>query len=658
MGLLVLFTLLVIAAAVAATVGFKSRSEALVALSLVANAIVIGPIYGLGLLNRLTRPTLAVLVVLICGVILGLYVRRADAPGPALRALGKRALVLALLPFEAIVRSWRQRSLLAGGALLATLVTFYMAIVAYLAPNWRDWDSLWYHESLIGFTIQNHGFSPVELPQKLQIINGAHRLCEMTQLWFGIWAGRRLVDMTNIFFLPLLAASAHCLVVRYTRDRVTGIAAGAAFVLIPGVLRLVQSTMVDPQAAALLLAAAYWVTHPELDRRAGAYAVLALTLAVGAKIWSIVPCTIFALVLLVRLLRRWRENSPGATALLVLAGTAGVVGMQAVTYLRNLIYFHNPFWPMLQIDNDRLGIHWKGIVTLDVNAKRAGVDFNDPFPDFVQKMLAGPWSVTGPGHTWQVNDYGFAWAWVLLPLAALATTVVTFRWITSRIGIVTRLRRRSASDDATSGAMILALVASISLYVSPALFIARYHIASLGMLVAAIAWLVGRPGRRLLEDALLLAQIGSFLMAMWAPKRQSFNYLYEPVHLMTWLKTPYPRREGTDVGTPAAPRYMVSPILPDTLVAREAEVKEGDDVAFDNIDFIALLWNNAYSNKVVWTGDVADPLAQAEKDGAVWIYTHSGSALWTALMKPSSGWKDVGALETEQFGHVWHRKPK
>ena len=33
-------------------------------------------------------------------------------------------------------------------------------------------------------------------------------------------------------------------------------------------------------------------------------------------------------------------------------------------------------------------------------------------------MLAPPYSVTGPGHYWQVNDYGFAWAWVVLPFFA------------------------------------------------------------------------------------------------------------------------------------------------------------------------------------------------------------------------------------------------
>ena len=176
-------------------------------------------------------------------------------------------LTLAILPAIAIRRAWQKRSLSPSPPILATAMLPYMLIVSYLAPSWRDWDGLWYHEPLIGLTIQNHGFAAEPLPGGLQVINGVHRLCEMTQLWFGIYGGRRVIEMANVFFMPLYAACVFVLVRRYTKEVTSGVAWASAFVLLPGYLRLVQSTLVDPQACALLLAAAYYVTHPQLDRR-------------------------------------------------------------------------------------------------------------------------------------------------------------------------------------------------------------------------------------------------------------------------------------------------------------------------------------------------------------------------------------------------------
>ena len=51
--------------------------------------------------------------------------------------------------------------------------------------------------------IQNHGFAIVDLPQTpIQKINGYPRLSEMLGLWFGIFAGRRLIDLPNVLLMP------------------------------------------------------------------------------------------------------------------------------------------------------------------------------------------------------------------------------------------------------------------------------------------------------------------------------------------------------------------------------------------------------------------------------------------------------------------------
>lgn len=655
MALLVALTLLVLVTSIAVTSKIKSRAEAVVAGSLVFNALVILPIYLLGLTGHLTRLTLGLSAAGECVALLGMLWMREGAP--AFRALPMRMLTLAVLPLIGIRRAWQKRSLLSAGAVLATALFPYMLLVSYLAPAWRDWDGLWYHEPLIGLTIQNKGFAPEPLPLGLQVINGVHRLAEMTQLWFGMYGGRRVVEMANVFFMPMYAASVFVLVRRYTKDVASGVAWASAFVVLPGYLRLVQSTLVDPQACALVIAAAYYVTHPQLDRKNAWWAILATTLAAGAKIWSIVPVAWLSVFLLVRLVRRTKKNGGLATAGLVSLGAFLVLGMQAVTYLRNLILFKNPVWPMIKYDNPKLGIHWPGGLPIDFDKARAGVDFNEPFEVFYKKMLAPPYSVMSPGHYWQVNDYGFAWAWVVLPLFFVVVVVIALTWTSTFVSTrILRVRTPGPGDEALSSAMMLAVIAATSLYLSPAVFIARYHVASLAMLAGCTAWLVSRwKTTRLSDDAALIAQFGSVLMMYWAPTKHEFVYLYPAKQIVQWLKTPYPRRELEDIGTPEHPRLLVSPVNTETGKAREKELGTGAVIAFDYIDYYALLWNNDYSNRAVWVSSPSDPLGEAERAGAVWIYTRSGTTLSTQVSQ-SPHWELIGPLESESQGTVWRHK--
>lgn len=656
MALLFALTLLVLLTAIAATKNVASRSEAVITGSLTFNGLIIGPIYLLGLLHRLTRLTLGLTVVVECLALIGILVMRNGVDDYA--DLPLRLLRLALLPLAGIRRAWQKKSLLVVGAVIATLAFPYMLLVAYLAPAWRDWDGLWYHEPLIGLTIQNHGFEPEPLPGYLQVINGVHRLGEMTQLWFGIYGGRRVIEMANVFFMPMFAATTFALVRRYTKDVVSGVAWASAMILLPGYLRLVQSTLVDPQACALLLAAAYFVTHPVLDRKNALWAILAMTLAVGAKIWSIVPIGLFSLYFLVRVLRRFRQNGGVATAGIVALGTACVVGMQALTYVRNLINFKNPVWPMLAYDNPKLGIHWAGGVQLDLTKSRGGVDFNDPFAVLYKKLTGPPYSTMSPGHTWQVNDYGFPWAWVVLPILAVVVLIIFTRWMSSFLAVrVARVRSAGPDDHLLSSAMMLALTASVSLYLSPAVFIARYHVASLGMLVGCLAWVVSRwRTTRLADDVALFAQLGSVIFMAWAPTKHEFVYLYPPAQIVKWIKTPYPLRELEDIGDKEHPKLLVSPVYTPTGLLREKEVTAGKVIAYDYLDYFALLWNNDYSNKTVWVSSATDPLGEAEQANAVWIYTRGGTRLH-AQLSASATWELIAPLESEMQGSVYHRKP-
>lgn len=644
---LIVLTTIVLCASILVTRRIRSRTEAIVAASIVFNALIVGPIFLLGFTNLLTRSILGATNILLSGgIVVGCWVRGGHT---VMRELPRRFLRLATAPLAGVVGSAKKRSLSTVIGLLTFVLFFWLILTAYLAPTWRDWDSLWYHEAIIGFSIQNHGFAKIDLPMHLQAINGVQRLCELTQLWFGIFAGRQLVDVANVLFMPLQAASMFGLAYRYTKDVASSVACASALVLIPGFLRLAQSTMVDPHSAALLLAAAYFVTHESFDRRRAAYSIIALTLAVGAKIWSIVPVGLLTLVLLVRLFRHRREISNAVAALLALGAAVGTIGMQALTYVRNLVLFQNPFWPIVSYDNPRLGIHWKGAIEMSPSNR---FSLNDPFLVFYEKMIGKPYTATGSHHNWQIDDYGFAWAWVVLPLGAFCAAFAVLRWFfgaaATRVGFVTTPEAQARARSAA----VLAVVAALSIGMSPAIHIARYHVAAVGMLVACIAWFGGRRGPRLAEAAALFACVGSIMMFYWAPRTALYSLIFRPSQLVELAKTKMPKRELTDVGEPP---MMLSAVYEPIGMVREQEIQAGDVVGFDHIDYTALLWNNAYSNKVVWLSS-PDPLGEAERANAKWVYTRGGTTLSSQLAKASNTWELIGPLERERTGSVYRRK--
>ncbi len=656
---LVVLTLIASFGALVVSRGVKSRAEAIIATTLVWNTILVAPVYLLGLANALYRAPLAAVVVLLSAFPLVWSVRRHGVK-PTAAFVGARLLSFVKVPFEALLVLFRQRSLALVGTLAVCVLVPYLGLVAYLAPAWRDWDALWYHEPLTGFTIQNHGFSPIPLPGGLQVINGVHRWCESTQLWFAIWGGRRVVDIANVFFMPLLSATVFALVRRYTKDTATSIAWAAAIVLFPSNVRLLQSTMVDPESGALLLAAAFYVTHPDLDRRNAGFAVLALTLAVAAKIWSIVPVFFLALVLLVRLVRRRKQNGAAFTAAIALGGTVSLVAMQAFTYLRNWLNYQNPFWPMVDYDNPKLGIHWRGEVHVDPNAPGVGIDFNDP--TLLEKLMAAPFQAQTTGHFWQLHEWGYPYVWLVLPLSVVGTGLAFALWFGG--GLYRLVKRRNTGDTqhARGSALVLGFVALVSLGLSPALHIPRYHLASVAMLAAVIAWLSGTRGiwpgisrkSRLAMGVAIAVQLGSLLTLYWSPQKPHWFAIFPTRYVAHWLKTPYPRREVEDVITDTGAPMWISPVHFPTGMAREREIGKGDIVGFQQLAFVAVLFNNDYSNRVVWLGD-ADPFLEAERIGAKWVYAANGTPLADAL-RNSGRWEIVGPMETEKFGNAWRRK--
>ena len=599
--------LLAASLAVVTRLRIESRSERIVACSIVASALQMAPFYVLGVTGLLRRSTVAMATILTCVGVIAVAARRPlDARSLASGAI-RTGGELFRTPIDAITLLARERSPHLLAVLLCLGLFLWSGISAYLAPSWRGWDAIWYHETMIGFTLQNGGFAVVDMPMSgLQKVNGYPRLCEMTQAWFALFAGRRIIDLPNTLFLPALFAGSFLLVGRATANLSARLAWAAAVVLTPACVNLLQSVYVDPQTAAYTVAAAHFSTRPLFRLRHAALAATAVACIVGAKILGLVPAAVLSVFICVRLValarreRRWRQ----AGLTFVLGGTL-VVAIACTTYLRNLKNFHNPFWPDLNVKVPALGIDWPGRMPWGSDLKEQDgnrVEMNETFGRLLTHLYSLPYSIHR-AHYGEVVDYGLGWIWVGLPLGLLGWAWSSLELLIA--WLVARARGASAPDGdrpafqgrgRTIG--LLNLLLAIVLWTSPALWAARYQLTAVALLGVAAAWLAERlQSNQLAHAAPFAVAVGSIMLMWWATPR----WWLTPQQLIRLARTPFPLRElDADQGAPVATRAGM---------ARERYLTSGTTLVLHDFQYPALLWNNDYSNRVVFVEN--EPLASA-----------------------------------------------
>ena len=428
---------------------FDGRAELGLATGLLWNAIIAFPIYVLGLIDHLDATTLAVTSYLFFSALLVISSRR--------HPLDRRARLSAAwgqvrLPFDAIREAGRARSFVFLGLLASAILIVWSGITSYYVPSWRQWDALWYHEPIIAFTIQNHGFSMVSLPADgLQKINGYPRFCEMTQLWFVIFTDRRLIEIANTFLAPLLMLVTYLLARRGSSDRVGSMGWAAVILIMPGTSIILQSTYVDLHTAIFVLAAAHFCIRDPLRIRDVWLAAGCLAMAIGAKILALPPVVALTVVLLLRLLWAHARARPQAVVATMLGGVTMMGGMAAATYWRNWKYFRNPMWPDLAYENPRLGIHWENAS----HQTNSSLNMNQPFETFFDNLTSIPYS-RPLGHGVQIYEFGFVVGWLILPLAVLAILAVLIAAARSNVGRV--LARPSWAMRADTRGLLLLTV--------------------------------------------------------------------------------------------------------------------------------------------------------------------------------------------------------
>jgi hypothetical protein len=413
---------------------------------------------------------------------------------------------------------------------------------------------------------------------------------------------------------------------RYINDRTYAIGCACAILLMPGMYLILRSTYIELVMASFYVMAVHFTTRPVLRVRDAWLAATMLGFLFGSKITAFATVPVICIVLLVRVLHHFARKRPLATVATIVGGTAWLLAVGAPSYARNWASFGSPLWPW-GLDLPALHIHWPG------RGQAAGVRALPPGETgtFAETLFSAP----VPGRAWpdtREHGYGIGVLVLMLPLGVLSVVLATLktasRWLT-----------RLDSKDRAGNLAYTVLPALTWLPFSPNLLMARYNIHIVILLVVATAWL--------LSDAVWLrvreGVLGAVVFISWV-----LMYWATPGWNISWATT----KDLMRMTTLERACAHVQDFLPEpkTAKAREEEIKQGDVVVFgDGNLFPALLWNEHYSNRVVWIPSSLGPeamLARAEQLHAKWFVASSYSAELRVLKAPGSRWQEVGQLST------------
>ncbi len=610
---------IVAAIAIGLRVGWNGRAELFVGASVLAHALVTAPILVLGWFDVLYRSTLGATSALVSLVALAsAFVGRPPREFAARLWSAIRSLVR--LPFDAFAESLRPPNMTLVGLLAAAGAIGWTAWASYMTPS-SSWDGLWYHETIVGFALQNHGFRFADLPAGLTYVNSFPRICEMMNLWFVAFTDRRLIEVVNTVMSPTLVLAIYVIVRRYA-DRATAMGWATVLLLVPAVVLQMRSTYIDLHIACLMACAMYFTTRPVYRLRDACVSAICLALLVGTKYHALMWTPFLGIVHAARVLVHHGRRRPLA-AWGVLLGTLCLVALVAgPVHVRNWLHYHNPVYP-IAIDIPKLDIHWPGTQHVD--------DIRQPFAD----ALAESYTAHTPGKDFfdtKVHSYGFAIPWIAFPVAIIALPFAVFCALGS-------LRGRNRDDRGAKNMLLVVLPMLATAPLSPALWLGRYNIHVAAALVVAAAWGLSQNGlRRLGEGARGAAILVSIMLLWWVDP--GWGISREQLKELAKL----PSAEARAVY--AWPMYAVPT---QAASARERELGDGDIVVLtDDASFPSLLWNDRFTNRLVYVHfEGAEPfLRKLGQLRARWAMAIPGTGEYVALREAKQEWEEVGIMTT------------
>ena len=594
----------------------SSPIESVIAAGVYALALTCGPILVLGWADLLYAKHLA-LFAIACSAVAALA---ALWPEPqrhlrnALRLLGRATL----LPISALARMAEDRSLVALGLIPMAIICVWTAWLSYLAPQ-SGWDGLWYHDPIVGFAIQNHGFRWVDLPHKLALANGYPKISEMLGLWFVIFSNRALIELPSSLLGPLAVAAIYQLLRHCGVSRPPSLALAITFFLMPAFALELRSTYVDSNFTTVAAMALVFLTRPILRKCDILTAGLALGLVMGMKSTGamLAPLCLAILTLRIILAKRFKQLLPALAVATVLIATIG-----SPFYIRNYERMGNPVYPA-ELEIKALGIKWDGLIRW----RRDGIE--------EERAAKVRYTWPKPGqyfHDIRVHGYGKVLPWCIA-LAALGALVLLTRSV---------FERGSRLHNAVN-ILVLSVALMGTILLSPASWWARLNMHSvIGFVILVGVAMDLLP--HLLREILATTSIAVSLAALY-PLSTAWGVSPQAAEkLATW--SPEQRSE-----------FRVTPAMaaPAVARARERELTRGTIAAFAYpILFPALLWNERFDNQVVsvdWHGRESF-MAELNQVHAKWVVFRPGSKMEKTLRTlGKKDWQRVGKISREDIAY-------
>lgn len=581
------------------------------------------PVHALGWSDRLTRGSLAATTILLSALATALALRDVPERLSFVRTAATRVL---LAPLDALRLTVRERSPVALGLVATYFVIAWTSFLTYVAPA-CGWDGLWYHDSIVGFTIQHRGFALEEsLPHWHSLINGYTRGSEYFNLFPALLWDRRLLELAPSVFGMVMLPGLYALFARYVTQKTVALGLACTFVLLPAVSLQFRSTYIDVQVVGAYLAALYFATRPELRVRDAVLATLALGLFCNAKSSGLAMAIILAGVGTVRVLLQFARRAPGRTAAGLLAAGLTVALLGGPTYARNWRLHHNPMYPLV-VKSERLGIDWQG---------PSPVELGEDFAAFWRDLISPPTHDAEWPDT-RTNGYGNGPPFLVLPGALIALALLARSWFSA-------LRRRAWPADEVLNVSWLALLTLAYAKLTPTWTWARFNLHIVVGVFALFAWLLGRDRRGSVgEGAVAALLFSSVLTLVWSQPAWSVP---PALAVELWQKTPRQR----------AARELIPDWLPVEAVglAREKELGPDSLVLVDcGLDFMASLWNEQYTNRLkMFCPDPTDAaLALFERERPAWVVVRPLSGAGQVLVHDAANWREIGKVRGEYIAY-------
>lgn len=481
-------------------------------------------------------------------------------------------------PFRLVRSLWAEREHVAALGLIFVLsVWAWTFLLTYLAPS-HTWDGIWYHDSIVGLTLQNEGFAWAELPTEHQVVNGYPRLIETLGALFVVLSDQTWIEAPASLGWPLVAVAFVALVRTLTPWRGGAIALACALITTPALVLELHSTYIDIPVTFLVVAALAYLCQAKPERRDLWLAGLALGLFAGAKGTALLLAPVLGFFGLCRAVGVGRRE--GALAAIVpIGGALLFVGMYAgPLYLRNYLQSESPIWPVA-FASETLGVTFEGPVDTVVRWP--------PMESWLKETFGPP--VQGSYHAdSRPHGYGHALPFILPPLFLAAL-----------------LRIRRAPGPAR---WMLVIGMAMAAVIPNLLWWGRFAILAIAPLLAFASHRVLAKGRRALANGLLGTMLFVHALTLWWAEPSWGEPASEVVEK---LRMP-----------PLERAAHVSGVLmgdPEVFRARDAELDSGDVILLGGlIGFPALAWNRRMTNDVHFARP-GDLLSQADELDAEWL---------------------------------------